>query len=237
VAARTQLRPLDSTTIQSVRIAELSSRSGTSIPSIKFYLREGLLPAGSPRGRNQAEYDDAHVHRLRLIRALIDVGGLSVAAARDVLVAVDTPGLPGHELLGAAHGSLLRRSGRHDATDPEWVAAREEVVALARRRGWYVHDEASGFDQAADAVAAMRALGQPDLLAAFETYADAASRIAGVEVGTVVARRDPARMVEGVVVGTILGEALFNALRRLAQEDASARALLTPAELAHRTGK
>ena len=86
-----------------MRIAELSSRSGTSIPSIKYYLREGLLPAGTSTGRNQADYGAEHLYRLRLIRALIDVGGLSVAAARDVLGAVDTPDLPGHTLLGTAH--------------------------------------------------------------------------------------------------------------------------------------
>ena len=38
-----------------MRIAELSRRSGDSIPSIKFYLREGLLPAGTATGRNQAD--------------------------------------------------------------------------------------------------------------------------------------------------------------------------------------
>src|SRR5678816_76704 len=87
-------RRTDSATVHLVRIAELSSKSGTSIPSIKFYLREGLLPAGSPTGKNQAEYAEAHVRRLRLIRALIDVGGLTVAAAREVLSAVDTTDLP-----------------------------------------------------------------------------------------------------------------------------------------------
>ena len=100
-----------------MKIAELSSRSGTSVPSIKFYLREGLLPAGESTGRNQAEYSDEHLHRLRLIRALMDVGGLSVAAARDVIAAVDTPDLPGHFLLGAASYPLTRLA-RRDAGRP-----------------------------------------------------------------------------------------------------------------------
>ena len=64
------------------------------------------------------------------------------------------------------------------------------------------------------------------------TYAKAAEEIAAEEVGAVVKRQEPARMVEGVVIGTIVGEALFNALRRLAQQDASARLLLTPEALA-----
>ena len=74
-----------------MRIAELSRRSGASIPTIKYYVREEILPPGTATGRNQAEYSEDHVRRLRLIRALIDVGGLSVAAARQVLATVDPP--------------------------------------------------------------------------------------------------------------------------------------------------
>jgi DNA-binding transcriptional MerR regulator len=211
-----------------VRIAELSSRSGTSVASIKYYLREGLLPAGAATGRNQADYGEAHLRRLRLIRALIDVGGLSIAASRDVLAAVDDPEVAGHRLLGVAHHSL-DRPRRRDPDDPAWRRAREDVVALARERGWYVDDDSPGFDNAADAVAAMRALGQEDLLAALPTYADAAERVAEVEVDLVRARGEPARMVEGVVAGTILGETLLAALRRLAQQAASARRFIPEA--------
>jgi DNA-binding transcriptional MerR regulator len=210
-----------------VRIAELSSRSGTSVASIKYYLREGLLPPGTSTGRNQADYGEHHLRRLRLIRALIDVGGLSIAAARDVLTAVDTPGLPGHHLLGIAH-SALDRPHRRDPSDPAWRAAREEVAALVQKRGWHVSEDSSGLDNAADAVAAMRELGQEDLLEAMPTYAEAAERIAEHELDLVVARREPTRMVEGVVAGTILGETLISALRRLAEQAASARRL--PAE-------
>lgn len=207
-----------------MRIAELSRRTATSVPSIKYYLREGLLPAGIPVGRNQAAYSADHVHRLRLIRALIDVGGLSIAAARDVIAAVEAAGEPSHDLLGIAH-SAVGRAPRRDAGDPEWRTARAEVAQLVRQRGWLVDEDCPDLDHAADAVAALRALGQGDLVALAEVYADAAERVASHEVGAVLARTDPARMVEGVVTGTILGEALLTALRRLAQQDASARRL------------
>jgi DNA-binding transcriptional MerR regulator len=212
-----------------VRIAELSSRSGTSVASIKFYLREGLLPPGSATGRNQADYGEAHLHRLRLIRALIDVGGLSVSAARDVLAVVDTPDTPSHQLLGAASHALYRPA-RRDPADPAWQRARAEIVDLLARRNWYVEPSSAGIDLAADAVAAFRALGQADMLGALETYADAAERIAAKELDLVITRGDPSGMVEGVITGTVIGEALVNALRRLAQQDASARRLVPPAD-------
>lgn len=204
-----------------MRIAELSSRSGTSIPSIKYYLREGLLPAGAATGRNQADYGEEHVKRLRLIRALIDVGGLSVAAARDVLAAVDQAELPDHRLLGMA-SYALSRGPRRDRDDPAWRSARADVSALVQARGWHVHDDSPSLDQFADGVAALRDLGQEDLLDALPTYFGAAEQIAQVEVDAVIRRGEPVRIVEGIVTGTILGETIIAAIRRLAHEHISA---------------
>jgi DNA-binding transcriptional MerR regulator len=217
-----------------LRIAELSSRSGTSIPTIKYYLREGLLPAGAATGRNQADYAEQHVHRLRLIRALIDVGGLSVAAARDVLAALDSAQMPdgdavaahrprptAHELLGITQHALVRVPGR-DRDNHAWRAARDEIVQLVRDHGWQIHDDSPNLDQAADAIAAMRTLGQADLLDCLPVYFAATQQIAAKEVAAVIRRGDPGRMVEGVVTGTILGEALIAAVRRLAHEHTSA---------------
>jgi DNA-binding transcriptional MerR regulator len=207
-----------------VRIGELSTRSRVSVATIKYYLREGLLPPGTATAANQATYAESHLQRLRLIRALIEVGGLSVAQARGVLEAVDSPDLPPHSLLGAAHHAVTRTPGR-DTGDATWRAARAEVEELVRRRGWRVDPDSPGIDQAADAVRAMRALGQDDLLDSMDTYASAVEIVAAKEVDLVVARRDPVRMVEGVVTGTVLGEVLLSALRLLAQQDASARRL------------
>jgi DNA-binding transcriptional MerR regulator len=205
---------------EKMRIAELSSRSGTTIPTIKYYLREGLLAPGAVTGRNQADYAEQHVHRLRLIRALIDVGGLSVAAAKDVLAALDSAQLPDLALLGTTQHALVRAVGR-DRGSLTWRAARDEVVALVRDNGWRVEDDSPNLDQAADAVAAMRALDQADLLDCLPVYFAAAQQLAAKEVDAVLRRRDPAQMVEGVVTGTILGEALFGAVRRLAHEHTS----------------
>jgi DNA-binding transcriptional MerR regulator len=209
-----------------VRISELSTHSHVSIPTIKYYLREGLLPPGTATAPNQAMYDESHLARLRLIRALVEVGRLSVAHAREVLDAVDSPDLPPHALLGTTHHAISRTAAR-DTDDPAWRSAREQVEDLLHRRGWQVEPTSPAIDQAANAIRALRRLDQLDLLDLIDTYAAAAETVAAKELDMIVARREPVRMVEGVVTGTILGEALLTALRLLAEQDASQRRLGT----------
>src|SRR5262249_53534630 len=117
-----------------MRIGELSSLSGVGVPTIKYYLREGLLEPGEPRAANQADYTEAHLQRLRLIRALLDVGGVSVAAARDVIAALGQTELSPHQLLGAAHHAVA--PSRHpDRSLEAWRDAREQADRLIADRG------------------------------------------------------------------------------------------------------
>ncbi|MET8678599.1 MerR family transcriptional regulator [Streptomyces sp. NPDC004647] len=89
-----------------MRIGGLGRRTGVPVPTIKYYVREGLLPARQLTSRNQANYDESHERRLRLIRALLDVGGMSVASITDVPAAVADSAKPVHKVLGAAVGSV-----------------------------------------------------------------------------------------------------------------------------------
>jgi DNA-binding transcriptional MerR regulator len=204
-----------------MKMTELSRRSGTSIASVKYYLREGLLPPGAATGRTQAEYGEGHLRRLRLIRALLDIGGLSVAAARDVFAAIDNPDLSDHHPLSY---NPPHQPARRD--DYQWRGARVEVLSLVDRCAWQVPHDSPGVDFVADAVAAMRALGRDDLLACAPIYAEAAAHVVGHELDVLAARNGPDQIVEALVTGTILGEALLIRLRRLALQDASARRLI-----------
>ncbi|MEU3823582.1 MerR family transcriptional regulator [Streptomyces sp. NPDC030392] len=205
-----------------MRVGELSRRTGVSVPTIKYYVREGLLHAGELSSPNQARYDESHVRRLRLVRALMDVGGLSVAAIRDVLDAVDDPGRSVHDLLGAAHGRIAPREAGPD--DAARDVADRQAVELIARRGWLVDAGNPAVRSLADALAALVRLGHERFTeVSLDTYAEAAERVAAVDVAYVareVARED---LVESTVVGTVLGDAVLTALRRLAQVDASAR--------------
>lgn len=206
-----------------MRVAELSRRTGVSVASIKYYLREGLLPAGERTGPNQADYGDGHVHRLRLVRALLDVGGLSVAAAKEVLAAVDDDRIALHDALGTAQAAVMARS--EPRADAATARAEKVVDDLVARRGWHVVPGNPGRRSAVDLLATLERLGReqvPDLL---DLYAEAMEAVAEREVGAVVVQEDRNRSVEGVVTGIVLGGALILALRGMAQENASARRL------------
>lgn len=73
-----------------MRIGALSKQAGVPIATIKYYLREGLLPAGERTKVNQAEYGDEHVRRLVFIRGVMDVGRASIATIRAMLACADT---------------------------------------------------------------------------------------------------------------------------------------------------
>ncbi|WP_418956102.1 MerR family transcriptional regulator [Streptomyces tritici] len=204
-----------------MRIGELSRRTGVSVPTIKYYVREGLLPAGRLTSPNQASYDEGHERRLRLIRALLDVGGLSVAAIREVLAAVDDPEKPVHKVLGTAADRVLPR---YEEQPGEVLAARETVAELIRRRGWRVDEAGPAAEALAVALAALEEVGHGDFAEhQLDAYAQAAEEVATVDLGYVNRRVGRERLVETVVVGTVLGDAVFSALRRLAHVDASAR--------------
>ncbi|WP_424214518.1 MerR family transcriptional regulator [Streptomyces sp. BI20] len=210
-----------------MRIGELSDRTGVSVATIKYYVREGLLPPGRLTSPNQAAYDTAHEHRLRVIRAMVDVGGLSVTAVREVLRAVDDRERPVFKLLGAAAEGVVPRHPERPGADLE--SARARVESLVERRGWRTEARSPAGEALAAALAAVTAVGHPEFLDVLDSYADAAEGVAAADLAYVAAQRGRERMVESVVVGTVLGDAVFAAVRRLAQTDAAAGAFPPPA--------
>jgi DNA-binding transcriptional MerR regulator len=198
-----------------MRMAALSEASGVPVATIKYYQREGLLPRGNVTAPNQATYSDAHVQRLRLIRALLDVGGISVAAARDVLAAIDSD-VPVEQIFGVAQQSVSEH------VDPDDLPQEALDAVDAVTDGWRVHPHNPGRLTAARALMAFRHAGQRNLAGWTERYAAAALDVAEADLDEVDARDSREAKAELIVVGTALGDALFSGLRRAAQEHISA---------------
>ncbi|WP_433326834.1 MerR family transcriptional regulator [Spirillospora sp. CA-294931] len=204
-----------------MQISELSDRSGLTVQTIKFYIRENLLPKGTSAGATRADYDQSHLERLRLIRALREVGDLPVAAIKKILASVEDPDVGLHELFGTTQYAI----GPHvtPPDDPHWRAAREDVDALVGELGWHVSEHAPARDLLAQTFVALRRLGFPITLTDLRPYVSAATEVAEHEIGRVGGDAPRARTVHSMLVSTVLYEQVLTALHRLAQENASAR--------------
>jgi DNA-binding transcriptional MerR regulator len=196
-------------------MSELSRRSGLPVPTIKFYLREGLLPPGESVGATRARYDEAHVRRLRLVRALSEVAGLRLEDVRQVLAAIDDDSLSWHEAIGSAH-TRLPAPAAGAAGDPE----RARVDALLRRHDWQLDEDSPHRAALAAALASLTALGHAPSEELLDTYVAAAGMIGRFEVSS-LDQSDRAAATEQAVVSTLLLEPVLLTLRRIAQENAS----------------
>lgn len=204
-----------------MKVAELSARSGRSIPTIKYYLREGLLPPGRRTAGNQAEYGEEHLHRLRLITTLVEVGKLPIATVRRVLKAIEDESMSMHEVLGVAHRALALRGGEGVLSVPI-EEARAEVDRFIEELGWEVKADAPAKTVLAGALASLQALGWRVGAEVFDRYAALADELAQWELARAPEAAPRGRTVEAAVVGTVVFEVALLALRRLAQERHSA---------------
>jgi len=200
-------------------MAELVAETGVPAPTIKYYLREGLLPAGERTSPNQVKYDQRHVRRIKLVRALVESGGLSIAAARDVLAKMDAPGHTEIESLGKV---LYAMSAPRGTADAESAAA---VDALLTRRGWKIRPNSPARDSLAETLSTLTKIGGNDFTALLDDYAKAAETLAKKEARLILDRGEVDAMAEGMVIGTVVADALLSALRRLALEAEAAERL------------
>ncbi|MEU9012060.1 MerR family transcriptional regulator [Streptomyces sp. NPDC048479] len=219
-----------------MRISELSRRSGVPITTIKHYLREGLLPPGRATAATQAEYEESHVRRLRLIRALIGVRGLSVNATRELLSAASEHEADTHQVLGlvlgarpvtepepeseSASASASESESESDEDDRPGIA---DADALLTEMGWQVSEHAPAKSVIAETLETLRSLGVDYDWRSLLPYATLAERTAAHDLDQLDDTTDPLEQAERALLLTVLLEPALLALRRLAQEDESAK--------------
>jgi len=202
-----------------MRISALAAATGLPVATVKFYLREGLLHPGVATSATQATYDESHVRRLRLIRALTGAVGLSVQQARTILHLVDDPGDDLYATLGRAVSALppevdVAASG--DDPDP-YPRARAALEALGQ-----VYDPRfAAVAQLEAALAATEAAGMPISDERLREYGRRMHEVAAYDLERMP--QEPHAAVEYTVLGTALYEPVLLALRRLAHQDVAAR--------------
>ena len=191
-----------------MKISELSERSGVPVATVKFYIREGMLPRGEAMSATRAEYGDEHLARLRLIAALADVRGLPLSRVRDILALVDAPAGDPIAILGRAVGALPPYV---DGDRDDYPRARAAIADL----GLTYDPDFTAVPQLDEALRALEGAGLDASPAALRRYADAMKQVAAAEIAP-VSSLTLEEAVPYAVLGTALYEPVMLALRRLA---------------------
>jgi DNA-binding transcriptional MerR regulator len=226
-----------------MKISELAEASGTPIPTIKFYIREGLLPPGGSTSRTQADYTDVHLRRLELISILQAELAMTVEKIGEVL---REAGRGGEAMLamglknagesrhgsrqgsrGAARASERGHAGaraRPDEDPPELERAWRLVHRMAKALRWELKPKDPMAKDVAEAVATiLRAMPEARIERSLNEYARTMKSIADREIpDSFDPAGEPWESLRYAVLGTYLLEPLILALRRLAHAERTA---------------
>ncbi|MGD9482140.1 MerR family transcriptional regulator [Streptomyces sp. TRM70308] len=206
-----------------MRLAELSALSGVPTATIKYYLREGLLPPGERVSATQAEYGEEHVRRLGLVRALIQVGRVPVATARQVLAAVEDDSVDLTTRLGTAVEALPH--GPEPTAGAEVLRTAERTAsALLERLGWHrAASESAAYGMLVSALTTLLELGYPCDVDRLLPYGELAGDLAVHDIDLIEQFQAPTTRLEAAVALTVLYEPVLLSLRRMAHAEESTR--------------
>ncbi len=202
-------------------LGELSRAAEVPVGTVKYYLREGLLPEGRLRSTTRADYDESHLARLRLLRLLREVGDVPVGRLRDLVAALEDQGA------GSAQGRLEVLAAGSSALagtvpGPGALAGRadELTTQLAAEAGW---DEAlrattqwAAVRAVLETVLAWERLGLPVASTDLRPYVLAADLVARHEVAA-LGDGDATDLLTQLVVGQVVYGRLLEVLRRLGE--------------------
>jgi DNA-binding transcriptional MerR regulator len=199
-----------------VLLSELAEQADVPPATVKYYLREGLLPPGEVTGPRRAEYDESHVRRLRLLRILREVGGVPVTNLRLVMDAVDDEDLPIHDVM-ALTADVISSGPEPGEQDPAAVETVDEVIAAM---GWDgLRPESVDRMRLASLVSLLR---QPGMLGAnaevLTYYALVADQLARTEISMIDPTRERTSLLEDMVTGSVVYGQVFMLLRQMGHE-------------------
>jgi DNA-binding transcriptional MerR regulator len=197
-------------------LGELAAAAGLPVGTVKYYLREGLLPAGRLRSATRADYDDTHLQRLRLLRLLREVGEVPIERLRGLVEVLDSGGA-GLDLLGSGAAALVA-TPRRPASAHDDRAARLARDVLAER-GWALQPGSPWHDRLTDVLATALEFepeGPGPLEDLVRHYARVADEIGEADVAALDAE-EPAALLAQLVVGQVVYGRLLEVLRQVAE--------------------
>lgn len=200
-----------------MQISELVRRSEVPLATVKFYIREGMLPPGRTTSATRAEYDEDHLDRLRLIRSLTVVAGLPLGRAKKILDVIDRPEGSVYQMLGTAIDALASHVAPERGPDGQYPRAEAALASLGEAYTASDHRMAA-FVQLDSALLAVEEAGIPADAARLRLYGDHLMAIARAEIDG-MPTTDAQAAVQYAVLGTALYEPVLAAVRRLAHQN------------------
>lgn len=207
-----------------MRISKLSERSGLPVGTVKFYLRTGLLHPGVATSATQAVYDESHLARLRLIRAMLEVGRLSLAEIQRILDSVDLPAGDPEARARLVEAAVAGTAVSDDRARPTEAAAdgiTTEVTQVLRDIGWQFAADSPHLPGLGRAVRAARSVGLTVDRARLTVCAEAAAHVALSDHSALDAAPEDERPTQ-LAASLVLMDPILAALRHLAGEHQAA---------------
>lgn len=197
-----------------MRISELVERSGVSAAAIDSYIRDGLVPPGSTGRDDQVEYDESHLRRLTMIRALVDLRGIPLERVRGILAVIDDLDQDPVSTISRAVDVLPPHvDGRADSYP--------HAHALVERLGWTWRPGHAATRQLEKALSDLDSAG---LRTADDRYDALATALRETAIREITDGPDsPEEFLSYAILSTVLIEPVILALRRLALQDVALR--------------
>ncbi|MDT9687542.1 MerR family transcriptional regulator [Streptomyces sp. P9(2023)] len=187
----------------------LSRRTRVPVRTLRSYQDLDLLPTLS-------DYDESHVRRVALVKALLDIGGLPHAEVHRLVRRVVEERPEASELLRLTQYALPTPGSA--SPDQEWEWAQAWLSGLIRSWGWQVGPDNPAWQTLCQVAIACRSLDHQDIPRLFHAYAENLEAIARLEMQILREQDDPESAATRLVTVTALGDIALSAMRRLAHE-------------------
>ncbi|MCA4132457.1 MerR family transcriptional regulator [Arthrobacter sp. M4] len=204
-----------------MQLKELSERTGITPASIKYYLREGLLPPGEAVHATRASYTERHIKRLQIIQALRHIVHLNIEQIRGILAMADD-GAPRLAVLAQVQRVVLDL-----AVDDGDVTRTRAGDAVVRLRNWPDADS-DARDALNRHIAVMESLGITLPMDLLDAYSRAVDGVAGFDLDLTAASTSTDDAILTAAVGMHMHSQLMLKMLALAQASHAIRRFDSP---------
>jgi DNA-binding transcriptional MerR regulator len=102
------------------KISDISKKSGVATSTIRYYVREGLLPEPERKNRNMSYYDEACIERIKIVRHFQEKKFYPLTVIRNIMRRMD-------DGMSAVEAEAIEHAVFGEGTDS--VAGRSEFLA------------------------------------------------------------------------------------------------------------